>query len=80
MHTAKRAPLLALLLIEAVAPALAADAGAGHVPADWPHVHEDHQNFGYLLVDRLEYRDDEGRTTCCGTRRAGTAAITGACG
>ena len=55
-----RAPLLALLAVAATTPALGADAGAGHVPADWPHVHEDHRNFGYLLVDRLEYRDDEG--------------------
>lgn len=60
MNAAKRAPLLALLLIEAVAPALAADAGAGYVPADWPHVHEDDQRFGYLLVDRLEYSADDG--------------------
>jgi copper resistance protein B len=48
------------LLIAASAPVLAADAGAGHVPTDWPHVHEDDQNFGTLLVDRLEYRADDG--------------------
>jgi copper resistance protein B len=60
MSAAKCAPRLALLLISAAAPALAADAGAGHVPADWSHVHEDNQRFGYLLVDRLEYRADDG--------------------
>ncbi len=60
MHAAKRSPLLAVLAVAATTPALGADAGAGHVPADWPHVHEDDQHFGYLLVDRLEYRDDEG--------------------
>ncbi|MDD3650302.1 copper resistance protein B [Immundisolibacter sp.] len=60
MRTATCAPALAVLLGSAVAPALAADAGAGRVPADWPHVHEDDQNFGYLLVDRLEYRADDG--------------------
>lgn len=60
MNAAKRAPLLALLLNSAAVPTLAADAGVGHVPFDWPHVHEDQHNFGTLLVDRLEYRDDEG--------------------
>ncbi len=60
MSAVRRAPLLALVLALAAASALAADAGAGHVPADWPHVHEDDRSFGYLLVDRLEYRDDEG--------------------
>jgi copper resistance protein B len=60
MRLGLRAGLRVWLLLSAAAPALAADAGAGHVPADWPHVHEDDQNFGYLLVDRLEYRADDG--------------------
>jgi copper resistance protein B len=55
-----RAGLRVWLLLSAAAPALAADAGAGHVPTDWPHVHEDDQHFGTLLVDRLEYRADDG--------------------
>ena len=30
------------------------------MPIDWQHVHEDSHPFGYFLLDRLEYRDDEG--------------------
>ncbi len=52
--------LLTLLSVCAAAAAVAADQGAGTVPADWPHVHEDDHPFGFALVDRLEYRDDEG--------------------
>ncbi len=55
MHA--RTVLAAILALPAAA---AWGNGAGHVPADWPHAHEDDQRFGYALIDRLEYRDDEG--------------------
>jgi copper resistance protein B len=60
MNARLLALLLACLLAPVGLPAHAADAGAGHVPTDWPHVHEDDHPFGYVLVDRFEYRDDEG--------------------
>ena len=47
-------------LLLAAGAAVARANGAGDVPADWPHAHEDDHPFGYFLVDRFEYRDDEG--------------------
>jgi len=38
----------------------AADAGPHTMPVDWQHVHEDSQPFGFALIDRLEYRGDDG--------------------
>lgn len=53
-----RHALLALALAVGASPAYAV--GAGEMPIDWQHVHEDSHPFGYALIDRLEYRDDEG--------------------
>ena len=55
-----RHALFALALAAGALPAGAADAGAHAMPIDWQHVHEDSHPFGYFLIDRLEYRDDEG--------------------
>ncbi len=55
-----RHALLALALAAGALPAAAADAGAHAMPIDWRHVHEDSHPFGFALIDRLEYRDDEG--------------------
>lgn len=51
---------LSRALLLAAGAAVARANGAGDVPADWPHAHEDNHPFGYFLVDRFEYRDDEG--------------------
>ncbi|GAB4359509.1 MAG: hypothetical protein Kow0073_18460 [Immundisolibacter sp.] len=47
-------------LLLAAGAAVAGANGAGDAPPDWSHAHEDDQPFGYFLVDRFEYRDDEG--------------------
>ena len=52
--------LLALALAAATLPVIAADAGPHSMPVDWEHVHEDSHPFGFALIDRLEYRGDEG--------------------
>ena len=52
--------LFALALAGCGLPANAADAGGHAMPIDWRHVHEDSHPFGFALIDRLEYRDDDG--------------------
>lgn len=53
------ASLCAAVLGLAGAAAHGAEPGAG-APADFPHVHEDDHPFGLALIDRLEYRAEDG--------------------
>lgn len=52
--------LLALILS---APLAAAVPGAGDVPPTWPDPIDDDSHYGFLLIDRLEYRNNEGPNT-----------------
>jgi copper resistance protein B len=54
---------LALCALLLSAPLAAAVPGAGDVPPAWPDPIEDDAPYGLLLIDRLEYSDNEGPNT-----------------
>ena len=54
---------LALCALLLSAPLAAAVPGAGDVPTAWPDPIDDDARYGFLLIDRLEYSDNEGPNT-----------------
>lgn len=54
---------LALCALLLSAPLAAAVPGAGDVPPTWPDPIDDDARYGFLLIDRLEYSDNEGPNT-----------------
>jgi len=54
---------LALCALLLSTPLAAAVPGAGDVPPAWPDPIEDDARYGLLLIDRLEYSDNEGPNT-----------------
>lgn len=54
---------LALCALLLSTPLAAAVPGAGDVPSAWPDPIDDDARHGFLLIDRLEYRDNEGPNT-----------------